>query len=577
MNQQKETLSMIKTFLCIIGLTFSIIGFANLTENKSIRRVAYPNNPPEFIGLDPISMPEITEDDINNKGILITDLLKGKTTDKDPNFNHGILITESPFGWEVFVNGKWETPVTNLYYWIEPKDLETTPSSESIIKEGYTVYGADQRVRFRPDLKNGELSTLKFTLVDLLDLKQVDGKWKYSVPVDGILKECGTLGEINECTSNTKETLFMEGFEFYTSPKSINLTVKVKDVNDPPKASSSINSSYIMDFETKDLKLKGLYVSDVDENEIFIVTMKLENPEVGLLSSSNGAVFNNQTGTWSITGSASTVNYALNKINYTTTTKSREPQAIEITINDDSNEAKNEIHGTINITFSQISFSALENNKESKSILKTQLESVGILDIQPENMDHYQKLLLDSITTVHNDKELIQEVIDEVNAGRDIIFNRLYNGWNLISAPFEGWSPDKLTKQNKFLTLFCFGFNKQDYTYYKSALSKPFKVGDAYWLYVHIPQSQNIDFIDYKIKGNFTNKSLELKEGWNLIGPTQPRQGLNTDSVIVNWTWNSAGGGGYWVYGRGSMRKEGLPTFYKLGGGYWVFYLSKVD
>lgn len=573
---------MIKNILNIACLTFTTASLAVVTPSESAGTRTHLSNPPEFVSMEPISMPEITEDDINNQGVSITDLLKGKTTDKDPDFKHGILITESSPRWEIFVNGKWETPAANLKYWVDPKDLETNPLSELILKKGFTVYGADQRIRFRPDSKNGEVSTLKFTLVDLLDLKQTDGKWQYTEPVDGILKEYGTLGETKELTKNSKKTLFMEGFEFYVSPKSINLTIKVKDVNDAPRATKAINNNYIIDSGSTKLRLKGLSVTDMDKNETLIVSMKLRKPKAGSLSVPNGAAYNSRTGIWSITGSEFKVNSALKNITYTATAGFTDTQLIDITINDDNAQPRNQTTGTIRVTFSKISFSALEDDKEGKSLLKSELETAGTLDIQEANIDLYQELLLDSITALHDDKELIQEVIDEVNAGRDIIFNRLYNGWNLISSPFEGWSPDTIMKKYKFLRLYCFGFNHDSFTYYKSELNAPLKVGKAYWLYVHIPQSKGIDFIDYNLKGNFTDKELNFKVGWNFIGPTQPLQSPAVNpSTQYDWDshyeWDSEGGGGYWIYSRSRTAKKGLPTFYKLGKGYWVFYLSNLD
>ena len=137
------------------------------------------------------------------------------------------------------------------------------------------------------------------------------------------------------------------------------VTLDVQPANDPPQA-SNLSQTHTVDEGDSPVALDDIVASDVDTGDTITATLILSNPSAGSLSTTEGASYEDATGTWTVTGSVDDVNSALAAVAFvavddldrgvTIATRVRDlagtgPEAGEITVDiragNDAPDAKN--------------------------------------------------------------------------------------------------------------------------------------------------------------------------------------------------------------------------------------------
>ena len=156
------------------------------------------------------TLPTITEDDVSNQGVLVSEILAGQASDVDNGATIGIAIAGANAG-----NGAWEYSTDNGATWNSLGDVSDTAAA--VLRPG-------DRVRFLPDQKNGTSADFTFHAWnpgaeksgDKVDASQNGGTTAFSVqtgianitvsdvndaPVLGATSSAGNPGD-NESSTN---------------------------------------------------------------------------------------------------------------------------------------------------------------------------------------------------------------------------------------------------------------------------------------------------------------------------------------------------------------------------------------
>ena len=132
------------------------------------------------------------------------------------------------------------------------------------------------------------------------------------------------------------------------------------------------------------------------------------------------------------------------------------------------------------------------------------------------------------------------------------------NGWNLISCPFEGWSPLKtMSKKNLDFVMYTY----LDGVYRTHPHDEALVPGYGYWIFIDGLKSGEL--LNFLMLGTPPkNGTIPIKDGWNLIGP------LAGHTVINEMDW---------VHGQPFAWDADQMVYTKpvdkllLGHGYWGF------
>ena len=152
------------------------------------------NDAPTFMDT-PIhpNMPDITEDDINTTGVIISSFIKSSIADVDSNANKGIAI------YECSGNGKWQYYSNSQTLWL---DITRVRINSSLLLRD------NDMIRYIPDEKNGEFASCSYYAWD---------QTEYSEYMFVDLSDEAKLGESNAFSIKTDT-----------------VSIQVLPLNDPP-------------------------------------------------------------------------------------------------------------------------------------------------------------------------------------------------------------------------------------------------------------------------------------------------------------------------------------------------------
>lgn len=175
-----------------------------------------------------------------------------------------------------------------------------------------------------------------------------------------------------------------------------------------------------------------------------------------------------------------------------------------------------------------------------------------------DSISNYQTEFGRNIDYVNDKNNWYQEIVDEVNAGNNVVINHVTNGWNLLSSPFPGWTPNSI---DSFVQEGVFSFNENDYVYEKQDKSLNLNVNQGYWVLYGQEGIANDQAVEYLMSGTLpSTPSGTLQIGWNLVGSEAGTETLQLEDQGFFWKTETQ------VY-QGLSEGDTL----KLGKAYWIF------
>ena len=126
------------------------------------------------------------------------------------------------------------------------------------------------------------------------------------------------------------------------------VTVTITGTNDAPTV-SGLQESTSYSGGSGMVPLNDIVISDVDGAETVTATLTLLNPDVGQLSDNNGAVYNQTTGVWSITGTVADVNTALANLAFIPRPDNDLDSTVAINIDDGNEDGSGPLLGTLKV------------------------------------------------------------------------------------------------------------------------------------------------------------------------------------------------------------------------------------
>ncbi|MDO6440946.1 VCBS domain-containing protein [Marinobacter sp. 2_MG-2023] len=126
------------------------------------------------------------------------------------------------------------------------------------------------------------------------------------------------------------------------------VTITITGTNDAPTV-SGLQESTSYSGGSGMVPLNDIVISDVDGAETVTATLTLLNPDVGQLSDNNGAVYNQTTGVWSITGTVADVNTALANLTFIPRPDNDLDSTVAINIDDGNEDGSGPLLGTLKV------------------------------------------------------------------------------------------------------------------------------------------------------------------------------------------------------------------------------------
>jgi len=160
-----------------------------------------------------------------------------------------------------------------------------------------------------------------------------------------------------------------------------------------------------------------------------------------------------------------------------------------------------------------------------------------------------------------------QIVVDAVNEGKEIAICRLNHGWNMVSTPVRRWRMDSVIPRQKKIGLTMYRHNGSG-SYSRVDENDILEIGEGYWVYADFSRESQ-KYLDYAIKGNFTEPEKKLGLGWTLFGPT--RKDYKAPEVS-----NESQQSCYWKPLEKCYVYKTVSEF-KIGAAYWMLNLPKKE
>ncbi len=180
-------------------------------------------------------------------------------------------------------------------------------------------------------------------------------------------------------------------------------------------------------------------------------------------------------------------------------------------------------------------------------------------NMQMGSISTYQAEFERNLDYVNDKNDWYQEIVDEVNAGNNIVINHVTNGWNLISSPFPGWSPNSI---DSFVMESVYNFNTDSFIYERQSKNDNFDVSKGYWILYGHDGMANDEAVEFSISGNLAQTpSTSLQIGWNLTGSETDTETLQIGDQGFYWNSETQ------VYGDSMSEGDKL----QLGKAYWIF------
>lgn len=174
------------------------------------------------------------------------------------------------------------------------------------------------------------------------------------------------------------------------------------------------------------------------------------------------------------------------------------------------------------------------------------------------NMPQYQTEFGRNLDYVNEKNDWYQSIVDEVNAGNNVVINHVTNGWNLISSPFPGWSPSSISSS---VMETVFSFNEANYLYETQTKNESLVVNKGYWMLYGQGGITNNQPVEYMMAGTLpSTPTRTLEVGWNLVGSEAGTETLQLEDQGFFWQTETQ------VY-QGISEGDKL----KLGKAYWIF------
>lgn len=144
--------------------------------------------------------------------------------------------------------------------------------------------------------------------------------------------------------------------------------------------------------------------------------------------------------------------------------------------------------------------------KTHAQIVTDTLNSDDFVNVLSENMVQYESMLsvAENIPFCEASSDALQELVDAVNAGEQIVFCELTPGWNLISSPF---AETEVIGHGQI-------YNWHEAGYYE-IVDGNFEPGRAYWIYNDQDISTTLGLTGLIPE----NPTVTYQTGWNLFGP----------------------------------------------------------
>ncbi len=276
----------------------------NAVNWSEFEELVVDNSAPELDNSGDMTLATIAEDDVNNSGNTVAQILASDPdsaiTDADHNSYEGIAITAVDDSY-----GDWQYSLDNGTTWT---DIGTVSESEALL------LSTDSVIRFVPDAEyQGEVEAgITFCAWDQV---------------------YGTVGSTADVTVRGGDTSFSDGLE--------TASITVQAVNDDPVINDVPTTSLSVD-EDQSLTITGITVYDADLNPApagnDILQVDLNVSEEGSLTvSASGVSFidaDGTDGTLSFTGTMDQLNDALAAITYTPTADFCGTVELDITVSD---------------------------------------------------------------------------------------------------------------------------------------------------------------------------------------------------------------------------------------------------
>ena len=132
------------------------------------------------------------------------------------------------------------------------------------------------------------------------------------------------------------------------------------------------------------------------------------------------------------------------------------------------------------------------------------------------------------------------------------------NGWNLISCPFEGWSPKSTMDANNIDGIM---YTYLDGAYRIHPLDEALVPGYGYWIFIINLQENTL--LNFLMLGEVPeNGTIPIQDGWNLIGPLVD----HTDVKGMGWVQGQP-----FAWDAANMMYTKAVDNLELGHGYWGY------
>lgn len=216
--------------------------------------------------------------------------------------------------------------------------------------EGTTNVSFDPIVITDPDASPAQVFTLQLTVSDptVGTLSASSGNGETYDSTTGVWAVTGSKAEVEAAfaaivfttsANNDQDVTITTSLvdQDGTGPPAGTITLDVQPENDPPTA-SNLFQLHEYDEDTGPIELDDIVVEDVDSGDTISVMVTLADPSTGALSttSGNGESYNPGTGVWTISGSAATVNAAMEQLAFLPETHNEVDTTLAVHIEDSS-------------------------------------------------------------------------------------------------------------------------------------------------------------------------------------------------------------------------------------------------
>jgi hypothetical protein len=204
--------------------------------------------------------------------------------------------------------------------------------------------------------------------------------------------------------------------------------------------------------------------------------------------------------------------------------------------------------------------------------LSAVLTALGIANVDESLLEGYVAALTAIRDPKHSDlsfvddADVLQALVDVVNAGLEAVVVRVYSGWNLLSSPYLGCSPASVFGNDLDET--CYRY--VDGAYNLEETSADMIPGYGYWVFL-----SNIDAAGAQVLFSGTDvdedmKNLPIQDGWNLIGAFDVSE---AERKVANYKY-IGGHPFYWDAEQGIYESVVDGGCFELGRGYWGYIVD---